>query len=143
MPSSTVLTVGSFDILHGDHIHLLEECRNLAGKKGKVVVGLNSDAFIERMKGRLPTQEYFDRHSVLSSLGVVDEVYFNNSSSLHSMIGEIFPNYLVVGSDWAYPKDYMTQIGMTYADLNAYGCNLVFVSSKERIHSSQYRSNLT
>ena len=68
----TVFTNGCFDILHPAHLRLLEFCKSL----GKVVVGLNSDDSVKRLKG--PTRPFFsqeDRKFMLESCKCVDEVY--------------------------------------------------------------------
>ena len=47
----TVFTNGCFDIIHLGHIKLLEECKKIS-KNGRVVVGLNSDKSVKRLKGK-------------------------------------------------------------------------------------------
>jgi cytidyltransferase-like protein len=60
---ATVLTIGTFDLLHVGHLELLAGCRELAGGSGSVVVAVNRDAFVERYKGRRPVH----RSSIASS----------------------------------------------------------------------------
>jgi cytidyltransferase-like protein len=47
-----VYTGGTFDLFHSGHVNLLMRCKEIAGLEGKVVVGLNSDAFVQRFKGK-------------------------------------------------------------------------------------------
>lgn len=142
MAGKTVLTVGSFDILHGEHIHLFNECRKLAGKKGKVVVGINSDLFIERRKGRPPVMPFGQRSIVVGNLRQVDDTYANTTDTIDPLIMACWPDYLVVGSDWAYPKDYLGEVGLDANYLYGVGCQLVFVASQGHTHSSDFRKKL-
>lgn len=138
----TVLTVGSFDILHSDHLNLLAECRNLVGKRGRVIVGVNTDAFVEKNKGRMPVVHQKDRYMTLKTNRYVDDVFLNEEPSLMTAVTEFLPTYLAIGSDWAFPRDYMTQIGMSFGDLFEWRVKLVFIPTLERIHSSDYRERL-
>ena len=67
----TIFTNGCFDIIHRSHLELLRFCKS----RGKVIVGLNSDESVKRLKGAsrpIFTQE--DRKFVLENLECVDEV---------------------------------------------------------------------
>ena len=67
----TIFTNGCFDILHRGHIELLQYCKSM----GKVVVGLNSDDSIRRLKGsKRPINNQEDRKKLLQALNCVDEV---------------------------------------------------------------------
>lgn len=136
--SRTVMTIGSFDILHRDHIALFEECRRIAGKKGHVRVGLNTDAFIESHKGRPPLLDDTNRALILGAIRDIDDWFWNENDCILSHIERFMPDFLVIGSDW-HEKDYMGQIGITFEDLYALSCNLVYVPTLERVHSSSIR----
>lgn len=140
--SRTILTVGTFDILHGEHIDLFDACRDLAGKKGKVHVGVNDDAFVEGYKGKAPMVPQRHRYQVIKNLRQVDEVWYNTEPSLHHLLNVTAANYLVVGSDWMHPKDYMTQIGVSWEQMWDMSCRLVFVPSLGNIHSSELKGEL-
>ena len=61
-----VFTNGCFDLLHPGHVHLLEQAR---GQCDRLVVGLNSDASVRRLKGKSrPVQPEAARAAVLASL---------------------------------------------------------------------------
>ena len=77
MSKWVVYTGGTFDILHRGHINLLKACKKISGYEGKVVVGLNTDDFIERYKGEAPYRNYVDRKAVLEACKYVDEVVPN------------------------------------------------------------------
>ena len=68
----TGFTNGCFDLLHPGHVHLLEQAR---GQCDRLVVGLNSDASVRRLKGPTrPVQPEAARAAVLASLAAVDLV---------------------------------------------------------------------
>ena len=67
-----VFTNGCFDILHVGHISLLEDCRRFGGK---VVVGMNSDASVSRLKGpERPIVGERERARILAALAATDAV---------------------------------------------------------------------
>ena len=71
MPSKIIFTNGCFDILHRGHLELLKYCKSL----GKVVVGLNSDESIKKLKGSSrPINPQEDRKAILEALICVDKV---------------------------------------------------------------------
>ena len=65
-----VIATGGFDPVHSGHIKYLQEAR---GYGDKLIVGLNSDAWLERKKGR-PFMPFAERQAVLEGLRCVDEV---------------------------------------------------------------------
>jgi len=93
-----VFTNGCFDILHAGHIRYLEAAR----KKGDLlIVGLNSDASVRRIKGRgRPLVREQDRAEVLAGLSSVDYVVIFDEDDPGSLIAELLPDILVKGSDW-------------------------------------------
>ena len=67
---STVLVTGGFDPLHSSHVEFIETAATLGDR---LVVGLNSDSWLTRKKGR-PFMSFTDRFAVLDALKAVDEV---------------------------------------------------------------------
>lgn len=93
-----VFTNGCFDILHAGHVAYLEEARQLGDF---LVVGLNGDASIQRLKGRLrPVVPFQDRAAVLSGLRAVSLVVGFEEDTPEALIQEINPKVLVKGGDW-------------------------------------------
>ena len=93
-----VFTNGCFDILHPGHIELLQKARALGSK---LIVGINSDASVRRIKG--PDRPIFnesERSAVLLALECVDEVRIFDESTPERLIKEIEPDVLVKGGDW-------------------------------------------
>ncbi|MCX7905348.1 MAG: D-glycero-beta-D-manno-heptose 1-phosphate adenylyltransferase [Elusimicrobiales bacterium] len=92
-----VFTNGCFDIIHAGHIKLLEECSKL----GCVIVGINSDSSIKRIKGdKRPINKLKDRIKVLSAIEYVDYIVVFNEDTPYKLIKSIKPDYLVKGGDY-------------------------------------------
>jgi D-beta-D-heptose 7-phosphate kinase/D-beta-D-heptose 1-phosphate adenosyltransferase len=99
--SRIVFTNGCFDLLHPGHIKLLNECRQLAGPKGAVFVGVNSDASVQRIKG--PTRPLIDERSrcvMLINLKAVDYAATFDEDTPLELITAIMPDVIVKGSDY-------------------------------------------
>lgn len=93
-----VFTNGCFDILHLGHLRYLNEARELGDV---LVVGLNSDSSIKRIKGeQRPINNEESRAEMLSALKFVDYVVIFNQDTPIELIEKIKPNVLVKGSDY-------------------------------------------
>jgi D-beta-D-heptose 7-phosphate kinase/D-beta-D-heptose 1-phosphate adenosyltransferase len=93
-----VFTNGCFDLLHPGHVHLL---RKAAGFGSRLVVGLNSDASIRRLKGPArPVLDQNDRSCLLASLADVDMVLVFEEDTPLEMIKALRPDVLVKGADY-------------------------------------------
>lgn len=93
-----VFTNGCFDILHIGHIKYLHE----AAKLGDVlIIGLNSDASVRRLKGfDRPINSEFERAEMLSALGFVDYVVIFEEDTPLKLIKKVQPDVLVKGGDY-------------------------------------------
>jgi rfaE bifunctional protein nucleotidyltransferase chain/domain len=95
---SLVFTNGTFDILHRGHVEYLAKARTLGDA---LVVGLNTDASIKRIKGpKRPINPETDRACMLSALESVDYIVFFGEDTPQRLIEKIIPNVLVKGADW-------------------------------------------
>jgi rfaE bifunctional protein nucleotidyltransferase chain/domain len=93
-----VFTNGCFDILHRGHVSYLAEARRLGDF---LVVGLNSDTSVKRLKGpERPINNEYDRRYVLSQLKSVDHVEIFTDDTPLSLIMTVRPKILVKGGDW-------------------------------------------
>lgn len=93
-----VFTNGCFDILHRGHVTYLAEARKLGDL---LLVGLNSDASVKRLKGpERPINNEKDRQYVLSQLKSVDFVEIFNEDTPLNLILKVSPQVLVKGGDW-------------------------------------------
>jgi len=93
-----VFTNGCFDILHCGHITYLAQARQLGDL---LVVGLNSDASVKRLKGpQRPVNSQDARALVLAALEVVDYVVFFEEDTPYNIITKVQPDILVKGGDY-------------------------------------------
>jgi rfaE bifunctional protein nucleotidyltransferase chain/domain len=94
-----VFTNGCFDLLHLGHVDYLEKARALGDK---LVVGLNTDASVKRLKGEeRPLQDEMARTRIMASLLFVDAVVLFNEDTPYNLIKFVQPDILVKGDDYA------------------------------------------
>jgi D-glycero-beta-D-manno-heptose 1-phosphate adenylyltransferase len=95
-----VFTNGCYDLLHPGHIRLLEQARSLGDI---LVLGLNTDASVARMKGPTrPLTDQSDRAELAASLAAVDAVTFFDEDTPRELIADLLPEILVKGADWSH-----------------------------------------
>ena len=93
-----VFTNGCFDILHRGHLTYLKEAAALGDH---LVVALNSDASVKRLKGESrPINQELDRALLMSSLGFVDGVVLFEEDTPAEVLSQLRPNILVKGGDY-------------------------------------------
>lgn len=93
-----VFSNGCFDILHAGHVDYLEKSRF---KGGCLVIGLNTDQSVSRLKGpSRPIVDEISRARVLSALEFVDLVVLFDEETPLKLIEAICPDILVKGKDY-------------------------------------------
>ena len=93
-----VFTNGCFDLLHEGHLDLLEFAKS---KGDKLIVGLNSDSSVKRLKGsKRPIHSEGFRKKLLESIKYVDEVLIFEDNTPLELIIKIMPDVLVKGGDY-------------------------------------------
>jgi D-beta-D-heptose 7-phosphate kinase/D-beta-D-heptose 1-phosphate adenosyltransferase len=130
-----VFTNGCFDLLHVGHIALLEECRRFGSK---LVLGLNADASICRLKG--PTRPIVgerERAKVMASLAAVDAVVLFAEDTPLELIRALKPNVLVKGGDYTIE----TVVG--HEDVIAQGGRVEIVPTVEGFSTTNIVKKLT
>ena len=91
-------TNGCFDLVHPGHVRLLARARAACDR---LVVGLNSDASVRRLKGPdRPVQNEMARATVMASIGAVDLVVLFEEDTPEVLIGALLPNLLFKGADY-------------------------------------------
>jgi rfaE bifunctional protein nucleotidyltransferase chain/domain len=99
---TVVFTNGCFDILHAGHVRYLQAARELGVC---LIVGLNSDASVRRLKGPdRPINCQEDRAEVLSALATVDYVVVFDEPTAEALVREIQPDIYVKGGDYAVDR---------------------------------------
>lgn len=96
---TVVFTNGCFDLVHAGHLKVLE----WAKRRGDLlVVGLNADASVRRLKGpRRPILPLADRAALMAALKPVDFVTWFTEDTPHRLIRRLRPDVLVKGGDWS------------------------------------------
>jgi len=93
-----VFTNGVFDILHRGHVEYLSKAKSLGDV---LVVGMNNDASVKRIKGDLrPIVREEDRAFILSALACVDAVCLFEEDTPLNLISALIPDILVKGADY-------------------------------------------
>jgi D-beta-D-heptose 7-phosphate kinase/D-beta-D-heptose 1-phosphate adenosyltransferase len=95
---TVVFTNGCFDLIHGGHVHLFRAARALGDV---LIVALNSDASIHRLKG--PSRPIFplaERFEVLSAMESIDYLTSFPQDTPQKTIAALLPDVLVKGGDW-------------------------------------------
>jgi rfaE bifunctional protein nucleotidyltransferase chain/domain len=95
---TVVFTNGCFDLLHAGHVRLF---RKAGEKENVLIVALNTDASIRRLKG--PARPVFplrERLEVLSAFADVDYVTWFAEPTPRTIVAALLPDVLVKGGDW-------------------------------------------
>lgn len=93
-----VFTNGCFDILHAGHIDYLAKASNLGDE---MIIGLNSDASVRRLKGNdRPILDEYSRSVILASLHFVSGVIIFDEDTPYELIKQVKPDILVKASDY-------------------------------------------
>lgn len=97
-----VFANGCFDLLHPGHVHLLHQARELGDR---LVVGLNTDASVRRLKGPArPILRETDRATLLAALSSVDAVVLFDEDTPLELIKRLKPDILVKGNDYTIDR---------------------------------------
>lgn len=124
----TIITYGTFDILHAGHINLLRRARALGDR---LVVGLSSDEF-NRGKHKSSLLNYENRRIVLESIRYVDEVFPENTwEQKRDDILRYGATTFVIGDDWIGKFDFLSD-----------ACEVRYLSRTEYISTSEIMHSL-
>lgn len=125
----TVFTNGCFDLIHAGHIDTLRAAKQLGDT---LIVGLNSDSSIKRIKGESrPFNDLYKRIQVLSELSCVDFIVVFDDDTPINVIESIRPSVLVKGGDYKIDEI----IGNEF--VKSYGGDVVVVPIRQDVSSSK------
>jgi len=101
----TVITFGTFDVLHVGHVRVLNRAAELGDR---LVVGVSSDALNFSKKGRNPVFTQDERLEIVANIKVVDAVFVEESLELkRDYVVEHQADILVMGDDWSGKFDFL------------------------------------
>lgn len=124
----TVLTYGTFDLLHVGHINLLRRARELGDR---LIVGLSTDEF-NRVKEKKAYYSYNDRKIILESLRFVDKVIpENNWEQKVQDVLEHNVDVFVMGDDWKGKFDFLSEY-----------CKVIYLPRTIGISTTQIKNDL-
>jgi glycerol-3-phosphate cytidylyltransferase len=124
----TVLTYGTFDLLHYGHLEILKRASLLGNK---LIVGVSTDKFNE-IKGKTCVLPYQKRKELIESLDYVDKVIPENN--LDQKVTDIQGNNIdifVIGDDWEGKFDELKDF-----------CEVIYLPRTKGISSTKLRSIL-
>lgn len=130
-----LLTIGTFDVPHIGHAAFLRKCEQFADE---IIVGVNTDKFVEQYRGVAPVFSYSERRDLITELGYRVE---GNDSAGRALIVRILPDVIAIGSDWAR-KDYYNQIDMSQDLMDAYDISMLYIPYTQGISSTDLKKRL-
>ena len=99
---SIVFTNGVFDLLHRGHVEYLEEAAALGAR---LVVGVNADGSVRRLKGEgRPLIPDHERAELVAALACVDLAVIFSEDTPDRLIRDVRPDVLVKGGDWTIDR---------------------------------------
>ena len=135
LPRKLVFTNGCFDILHQGHLYYLEASRSMGEF---LVVGLNSDSSVRRLKGQSrPVNTWSERALALSQMDFIDLIVKFGEDTPIKLIKFLKPDVVTKGGDYSLNE----MIGREYVE--SYGGEVVIVpyisgfSTTEIIHRTK------
>ena len=128
---TVVYTSGTFDMLHINHLKMLEYARALGDI---LIVGVNTDELVESYKSE-PVIPFEERIALMKALKLPDVVIPQHSLNHTDKVGKLNFDIFVVGDDWTGKYDYLKEQGVTVVYF-PYGKSCSSTSLKEKIYNN-------
>ena len=128
---TVVYTSGTFDMLHANHIKMLEYARSLGDI---LIVGVNTDELVESYKSQ-PIIPFEERIALMKALKYPDIVIPQHSLDHTDKVKKLNVDVFVVGDDWTGKYDYLKEQGVTVVYF-PYGAGVSSTNLKKRIYES-------
>jgi rfaE bifunctional protein nucleotidyltransferase chain/domain len=95
---TVVFTNGCFDLIHGGHVHLFKEAKEIGDI---LIVAVNDDASVRKNKGQSrPIFSLAERLEILEAIGFIDYLVVFSEETPQKIISALLPDVLVKGGDW-------------------------------------------
>ena len=128
---TVVYTSGTFDLLHVNHIKMIEYARSLGDI---LIVGVNTDELVATYKST-PIVPFDERIALVKALKYPDIVVPQNSLDHHDKVSKLNFDVFVVGDDWAGKYDYLREQDVTVVYF-PYGAGESSTVLKEKIYKN-------
>ncbi len=125
---SVVYTSGTFDMLHANHLKMIEYARQLGDI---LIVGVNTDELVASYKSQ-PIIPFEERIALVKALKYPDIVIPQKSLDHTDKVRKLHFDIFVVGDDWVGKYDYLEEMGVTVVYF-PYGEGISSSELKERI----------
>ena len=128
---TVVYTSGTFDMLHANHIKMIEYARALGDI---LIIGVNTDELVESYKST-PIIPFEERITLVKALKYPDVVIPQHSLDHTDKVKKLNFDVFVVGDDWTGKYDYLKDLGVDVVYF-PYGAGVSSSKLKERIYES-------
>ena len=128
---TVVYTSGTFDMLHANHIKMIEYARSLGDI---LIVGVNTDELVASYKSQ-PIIPFEERLALVKALKYPDIVIPQHSLDHMDKVKKLNFDVFVVGDDWTGKYDYLKEQGVDVVYF-PYGAGVSSTSLKERIYEN-------
>ncbi len=128
---TVVYTSGTFDMLHANHIKMIEYARSLGDI---LIVGVNTDELVESYKSQ-PIIPFEERIALMKALKYPDIVIPQHSLDHTDKVKKLSFDVFVVGDDWVGKYDYLREQGVDVVYF-PYGAGVSSTNLKQRIYDS-------
>lgn len=128
---TVVYTSGTFDMLHFNHLKMIEYARALGDI---LIVGVNTDELVASYKSQ-PIIPFEERIALMKAIKGPDIVIPQRSLNHTDKVDKLHFDIFVVGDDWAGKYDYLEEQGVTVVYF-PYGAGISSSSLKERIYKN-------
>ena len=127
--SKTVITFGTYDLLHVGHVRILQRASELGDR---LVVGVSSDDLNYSKKSKYPVFSQSDRMEIIRSIKGVDEVFLEESLELKKeYIRQHKADLLVMGDDWLGKFDWVSDV-----------CEVKYLSRTPDVSTTQIKGEI-
>ena len=128
---TVVYTSGTFDMLHINHLKMIEYARALGDI---LIVGVNTDELVNEYKSE-PVIPFEERIALMKAIKYPDIVIPQHSLDHRDKVKKLKFDIFVVGDDWAGKYDYLEEMGVTVVYF-PYGKSCSATSLKEKIYNN-------
>lgn len=128
---TVVYTSGTFDMLHINHLKMIEYARSLGDI---LIVGVNTDELVNEYKSE-PIIPFEERIALMKAIKYPDIVIPQHSLDHRDKVKKLKFDVFVVGDDWAGKYDYLEELGVTVVYF-PYGKSCSSTSLKEKIYNN-------